>query len=304
MTVNHNGDDDRTQGFPCDRFRDQQRSEVRKAGGMLELYNFSQSTCSQKVRICLAEKALPWADRRLVSKDRHHLSPEYLRLNPNGVVPTLVHDGAPIIESSVIVQYLDDVFPEPALSPREAQARARMRAWLAFVDQVPTPAVRYPSFQYGGLIRKFQTLSAEEFEATVARRPLKSRFYRRMGQAGFPQQDIDDALDDMRKTACRMESMLAAGGPWLMGAQYTLADICVAPLIDRIENLGYCGLWQDLPRFADWLQRIKSRPAYVSTFYPGARLSDQYPDIAYGPELRVEEVTRTLARSGFCIAGG
>jgi glutathione S-transferase len=196
----------------------------------------------------------------------HHITPEYLRLNPNGVVPTLVHDGVPIIESSVIAQYLDDMFPERSLSPRDPQTLAAMRAWLAFVDQVPTPAVRYPSFQYGGLIRKFQAMSPEEFDASIARRPLKSRFYRRMGQAGFPQEDIDDALDDMRKTVSRMESMLAAGGPWLMGEQYTLADICVAPLIDRIENLGYSGLWQDLPRVTDWLHRIKARPAYLSTF--------------------------------------
>lgn len=264
---------------------------------MLELYNFAQSTCSQKVRICLAEKELPWVDRRLVSKDRYHITPEYLRLNPHGVVPTMVHDGVPIIESSVIAQYLDDMFPERSLSPRDPQTLAAMRAWLAFVDQVPTPAVRYPSFQYGGLIRKFQAMSPEEFDASIARRPLKSRFYRRMGQAGFPQEDIDDALDDMRKTVSRMESMLAAGGPWLMGEQYTLADICVAPLIDRIENLGYSGLWQDLPRVTDWLHRIKARPAYLSTFYAGARLSDQYPDIDYGPEFRIDEVMRTLARS-------
>ena len=125
---------------------------------MLELYNFSQSTCSQKVRICLAEKKLDWLDRRLLSKERHHISQEYLKLNPNGVVPTLVHDGVPIIESSVILQYLDDAFPEPPLAPRDPKTAARMRAWLAFFDQVPTPAVRYPSFQYGGLIKKFQTI--------------------------------------------------------------------------------------------------------------------------------------------------
>jgi glutathione S-transferase len=270
---------------------------TKEATSMIELYNFAQSTCSQQVRICLEEKALPWVDRRLVSKDRYHISPEYLRLNPNGVVPTLVHDGVPVIESSVIAQYLDDVFPEPSLSPSDPRSLAAMRAWLAFVDQVPTPAVRYPSFQYGGLIRKFQELSPEEFAATIARRPLKSRFYRRMGQAGFPQEDIDDALDDMRKTVRRMETMLTTGGPWLMGDQYTLADICVAPLIDRVDDLGYRGLWQVLPRVTDWLSQIRIRPAYLRTFYPGTRLSEQHPDIDYGPELRLDEVTRALARS-------
>jgi hypothetical protein len=82
-----------------------------------------------------------------------------------------------------------------------------------------------------------------------------------------------------------------------MGDQYTLADICVAPLIDRVDDLGYRGLWQDLPRVTDWLSQIRIRPAYLRTFYPGTRLSEQHPDIDYGPELRLDEVTRALARS-------
>ncbi|MBI3434826.1 MAG: glutathione S-transferase family protein [Proteobacteria bacterium] len=262
---------------------------------MLELYNFSQSTCSQKVRICLAEKKLDWVDRRLVSKDRHHISPEYLKLNPNGVVPTLVHDGAPVIESSVIVQYLDDVFPDPRLTPGDPKTVAQMRAWVIFVEQVPTPAVRYPSFQHGGLMQKFQAMSRKEFEATIVRRPLKSRFYRRMGQMGFPQEDIDDALDDIRKTVCRMEIMLRGSNPWLLGEQYTIADICVAPLIDRMQDMGYSGLWEaDLPHVTGWLRRMKARPAYTTTFYWGSRLSEQYPDIAHA---HGEEIVRALQRS-------
>ena len=242
---------------------------------MIELYNFSQSTCSQKVRICLAEKNIDWIDRRLVSKDRYHISPEYLKLNPNGVVPTLVHDGTPIIESSVIAQYLDDVFPGVKLSPVDHKLVARMRAWLSFVDQVPTPAVRYPSFQYGGLIKKFQEMSPEEFERSITRRPLKSRFYRRMGQNGFPLEDIDNALDDIRKTVLRMEFMLKDMGPWLLGETYSLADICVAPLIDRMDDLGYAGLWEsDLPGVTNWFSRMAGRYAYSATFYAGSRLSE------------------------------
>jgi glutathione S-transferase len=260
---------------------------------MIELYNFSQSTCSQKVRICLAEKNIDWTDRRLVSKDRYHISADYLKLNPNGVVPTLVHDGAAIIESSVIAQYLDDVFPDPKLSPNDHKLVAQMRAWLAFVDQVPTPAVRYPSFQYGGLIKKFQEMSSDEFERTVARRPLKSHFYRRMGQNGFPQEDIDGALDDIRKTVRRMESMLRRAGPWLLGEKYSLADICVAPLIDRMKDLGYAALWErDLPSVTNWFSRMAGRDAYSATFYAGSRLSEQYPNIVHAHAYEIERALR------------
>jgi glutathione S-transferase len=251
---------------------------------MLELYNFAQSTCSLKVRICLAEKGLDWVDRRLISKDHDHLSEWYLKLNPNGVVPTLIHDGVPIVESSVIVQYLDDVYPEIPLSPADPLGLARMRAWLVFVDQVPTPAVRFPSFQYGGLLRKFQAMTPEEFAAVASRRPLKADFYRGMAQSGFSQERIDKAFEDVRKTAARMNLMLEQnGGPWLLGEQFTLADICVAPLLDRIEDLGLARLWEDaFPMVADWLIRIQARPSYKQAYYAGSRLSEIYPDLKLG----------------------
>lgn len=253
---------------------------------MLELYNFAQSTCSLKVRIALAEKGIAWEDRRLVSRDNDHLSDWYLKLNPNGVVPTLVHDGVPIIESSVIVQYLDEAFPEHPLTPPDPVGRARMRAWLAFVDAVPTPAVRYPSFQFGGLRRKFQALSEEEFAELARKRPLKAAFYEKMGRDGFPEAEVEKALADIRKTTTRMEAMLRdGGGPWLLGEDYTLADIAVAPLLDRMEDLGLAHLWEDdQPLVADWLARIQARPAYREAYYHGCRLSEQHPDIVPGRE--------------------
>jgi glutathione S-transferase len=254
---------------------------------MLELYNFAQSTCSLKIRICLAEKQIEWMDRRLVSKDEDHLKDWYLKLNPNGVVPTLVHDGVPIIESSVILQYLDEAFPEPSLIPAEPARRAALRAWLAFVDHVPTPAVRYPSFQFGGLRKKFEKMSDEEFAARARRSPLKSDFYEKMGRTGFPEREIERASDDIRKTASRMDAMLAVSGPWLFG-DYTIADIAVAPLMDRMEDLGMAHLWEKShPRVADWLARMQARPAYREAFYEGSRLSEIYPDLGLGRDRRV-----------------
>ena len=265
---------------------------------MLELYNFAQSTCSLKVRICLYEKGLDWTDRRLVSKDHDHLSDWYLKLNPNGVVPTLIHDGRPIIESSVILQYLDEVFPEPPLAPRDPYDNARMRAWLAFVDQAPTPAVRYPSFQYGGLLKKFQAMSPEEFAENSRRRPLKAAFYQRMGQTGFAEDELQKAYEDIGKTAERMDNLLQeSGGPWLLGTQYSLADISVAPLMDRMEDLGFAGIWDAYPRMADWLARMQARPAYVSAYYRGSRLSEIYPDLKLGRGSRRPVTTQASAGS-------
>ena len=97
---------------------------------MLTLYHADHSTCSQKVRICLAEKGLEFESRIVNLATKEHLEPEYLELNPNGVVPTLVHDGTVVLDSSVILEYLDEVFPTPPLTPSEPGERARMRAWM------------------------------------------------------------------------------------------------------------------------------------------------------------------------------
>lgn len=249
---------------------------------MLELYNFPPSTCSLKVRICLAEKGLEWTDRRLDSRDGDHLKPDYLKLNPNGVVPTLVHDGEVIIDSSVILEYLDEVFPELSLTPKDPVGRAQMRKWLRYFEEVATPAVRYPSFNRV-LIHSFRKLPEEKFEKAARSRPLRKHFYLRMGQQGFGEADIAKAIDDIRNTVERMEGVLADAGPWLMGAQYTLADICVAPLIDRMEDLGLEQVWEARhPHVSAWFRRMKERPAYREAYYKGARFSDIYPELELG----------------------
>lgn len=247
---------------------------------MLELYNFPMSTCSQKVRIVLAEKQLEWKDRRLDSAKGEHLTPEYLKLNPNGVVPTLVHDGNPIIDSSVICEYLDEVFPQASMTLLDALGRAKMRAWLRYIEEVPTPSIRYPSFNRV-LVHNLKRLTKEQFNAQADRRPLRKHFYHRMGQTGFPKEDMDAAMENLENTIKRMDKALAeTGGPWIMGRQFLLVDVCLTPTIDRMEDLGHAGMWErGHPRVTEWWARIKARPSYEATYYPGARFSDAYADL-------------------------
>ena len=79
---------------------------------MLELYHNINSVCAQKIRLALAEKGLTCQDN-LMKLNGDQFDPAYLKLNPNGVVPTLIHDGQAITESAVILYYLDEVFPAP-----------------------------------------------------------------------------------------------------------------------------------------------------------------------------------------------
>jgi len=251
----------------------------------LKLYNFPQSTCSQKVRLTLWEKGIEFMDRPVDSKNREHLTDWYLKLNPNGVVPTLIHDDAVVIDSSVIMEYLDEVFPEHPLVPKDPVERAKMRKWMRYFEEVPTPAIRVPSFnQY--LSKRFDKLSQEEFEEFGRNHPIRRQFYKKMRkEEGFDERETDSAIDRLRQTVDRMEKGLEeSGGPWLMGERLTLADYCILPTLDRMQDLGLGEIWSDHKRVSAWLEQIRKRPAYAKTYYRGTRLSEIYDGADYGAE--------------------
>ena len=115
---------------------------------MLELYTNPMSPCAQKVRIVLAEKGLEWTPHQVSLKDKENLEPWYLKLNPLGVVPTLVHDGKPVIESSIICEYLDDLHVGPRMFPASGESRWTALRRQALSDGIMDAAVstRYETF--------------------------------------------------------------------------------------------------------------------------------------------------------------
>ena len=250
-----------------------------------ELYHTHHSTCSQKVRIALAEKGLPNKDKDWVAREVdlgkfEHLTPEYLQLNPNGVVPTLIHDGSVLIESSAIVEYLDEVLPQNDLVPKSSLERAKLRAWMRYIDEVPTVAVRVPSFANLLAPMRFSDYTDSEFAEHSARLPIRKRFYQRMTQNGFGKEEIEYAKEQINQTCERIDiAILEKGGPWIMGQQYTLADVLVTPLIDRMSDLGYNYIWVNrYQRMGEWFENIKLRPSFAAAFYPGSKISERYPE--------------------------
>jgi len=147
----------------------------------LELYHSAYSTCSQKVRLVLAEKELAFVSREINFATEDQLDPEYLRINPNGVV----HSGR-----------------------------------------------------------------------------------------GFAAPELESSERQLRQTVDRMETALAESD-WLLGDLFSLADCCVGPLIDRMDDLGMANLWSDRPRFTEWLARLRRRPSFCRAFYNGSRLSER-----------------------------
>ena len=246
----------------------------------LVLYNAPQSTCSQRVRFTMNAKALAFEEVRLDLFAGDQLEPDYLALNPNGVVPTLVDDGAAIIDSSVILEYLDEVFPEPvSFTPEDPLSRARMRAMIQFINEVPTPAIRVPSYNLA-FLPHFREMSEEEFVALAQSKPLRKEFLLAMGRTGFSEKDMNQALDRLGRAVERMDSWIAAsGGPWLMGARLTLADIAVMPVIVRMDDINLDGSWAARPAIARWLELIRAEPAFDQTFHEGSLLTDKYPHL-------------------------
>jgi glutathione S-transferase len=244
------------------------------------LYNAPQSTCSQRVRFVLNAKKISFAEIKLDLLAGDQLKPDYLALNPNGVVPTLDHDGAVVIDSSVIIEYLDEVVPTPeSFTPRDPVTRARMRALMRFIDEMPAAAVRVPTFNLAFLPR-FAAMSEEEFLAFAESKPLRKEFMLTMGRKGFPQKEMDAATQRLRRTYERMDSEIEkSGGPWLLGEEISLADIALMPAIVRMADLGQETAWQDLPRVERWYDAIRAHPAFRPTYYPGSLLTERFPHL-------------------------
>jgi glutathione S-transferase len=244
------------------------------------LYNAPQSTCSQRVRFVLNAKGLPFEEVKLDLLAGDQLKPGYLELNPNGVVPTLDHDGNIVIDSSVIIEYLDEIAPEPdSFTPNDAVARAKMRALMRFIDEMPAAAVRVPTFNLAFLPR-FAAMSEEEFVAFAESKPLRKEFMLAMGRKGFPEKDMNAALDRLARTLARMETEIAAsGGPWLMGDRITLADVAVMPAIVRMADLGLDTMWNEKPAIARWYDAIRAHTAFKPTYYFGSLLTERFPHL-------------------------
>ncbi|WP_299908409.1 glutathione S-transferase family protein [uncultured Paracoccus sp.] len=246
----------------------------------LTLYNAPQSTCSQRVRYALHHKGLGFEERKLDLFTGDQLKPDYLALNPNGVVPTLLHEGEPVIDSAVILEYLEDVAGDLApLRPKDPLEIARMRAMMRFIDEVPAGAIRVPSYNLA-FLPHYQAMTEAEFRALCDAKPLRREFLMKMGRTGFPKPEMDEALGRLQRGIDRMAGWLAeSGGPWLMGRELGLADVMILPVIVRMEDIGLDHLWSDAPQIGDWLAAMQASTAYRKTYYHGSLLTEKYPHL-------------------------
>lgn len=233
---------------------------------MLELYHYDRSTAAQKVRIALAEKALAWESRVLDTSVgvREHLRPEYLKLNPRGLVPTLVHDGRPICESQIILEYIEDAFPDHPLRPTDLVERAEMRRWTKMIDEAlhvhsrvigMCVSVRHVNAAAGAEANKQYY---EEMQEDVRRRNDLINI-----EHGLESPLLPLAVAYFKKHFEHMDQTLAKRS-WLSGETYSLADISHGVYVTRMAGFNMSELWQGLTHLTDWHDRFKARPSYAA----------------------------------------
>jgi glutathione S-transferase len=225
----------------------------------LHVFHFIVSNCSQRVRLALEEKGLDWTSHHLNLPGNEHVTSDYQRINPNGVVPTLVHDGQVVIDSNDILVYLDEHFPEPPLRPSSPAERAATERHMAASSAFQS-TIKVLSHEL--LFRPFREVGPEEitlYEEKLANRELVAflRDYAENGPAW--QARVEQAKGELTTALDELEAALGAS-PWLGGEAYGLADISWVVNANRLQQAQV-----DLtpwPRFQDWTARAVARPAF------------------------------------------
>jgi glutathione S-transferase len=234
---------------------------------MLELYHHGTSVCAAKARIVLAEKGVEWKGHYVDILAGEQFKPEYMKMNPNAVVPTLVHDGHVIIESTVICEYIDEVFPDPPLKPADPRDRAQMRIWTKRIDEQVHPSTTPVTYaiSHRHVVISHGPAVVEEYINKLG--PLAAPKRRRRIELGIEDEDATASLKVWNKFLADMEAWLSSHR-WLAGDTFSLADACVTPFINRLDMLQLGFMWTEKrPHVTDWFERIKARPWFVPMMF-------------------------------------
>jgi glutathione S-transferase len=264
---------------------------------MLVLYDFGNSVCCQKVRITLVEKGLTWEARKVDLFKTEQYDPQYLKLNPKGVVPTLVHDGTPVIESTLICEYLDDTFPDPPLIPKDPADRARMRLWSKFVDEGLFDGATELSFSamFRERMRNMPPELREKRFANVGDPRRRDRFMSTY-EHGVRSPFVLHGVAAYERAFKYLEETLAEnGGPWVLGKQPSLADINLMPFAARLDYLGLLHLWtNDRPRVTAWWALAREWPSFKTGLRDLVSEAEFSEMRIHGPKI-ADDVARILA---------
>lgn len=210
-----------------------------------------------RVRMTLAEKGLDWTSHHLDLKKKENISDEYFGINPNGLVPTLIDNGVVHIESNDIIDYLDKAYPEP---PLRASDNEGMLAWLRLAASIHVPAVK--PYVYATKIQSKVKKTAEEqrkYDELQRNEELKKFHAKHAGGSAFGEEDIAKSKAMLEECFTKLENALD-GRKWIMGDQFTLADISWIPLHFVLLGCGYP--FEPYPNISRWASASRGRESY------------------------------------------
>lgn len=250
---------------------------------MLTLYHHGSSVCAAKVRIVLHEKQLKFDAKYVDILVGEQFTPEYMALNPKAVVPTLVHDGHVLVESTAICEYLDESFLTPALMPPTPVARHGVRLWTKAIDEDLHPACAVITFasSHRHTVRRAGPAAVEKFlESTpgMSVTPEWKALKRRVIEQGFDAPEVAAKFKLYARYLDKMEQSLGRH-EWVAGDTYSLADVGMTPYVNRLAMMSMHGLWEGgvRPHLADWFKRVRERSSFqtaVLDWCPAALTSD------------------------------
>jgi glutathione S-transferase len=236
----------------------------------LTLYHSVESTCAQKVRFVLSKKGLDWVEHRLNLRQGEQFDEDYLKLNPKAVVPTLVHNGKAVRESSVIAEYIDDTFPDPPLRPADAFERAQMRLVMKAFDEEMHPGIGILSYAIFLRHQMNELKTPEQLEAHFERMTDPARRDRQQSThgLGLKSPSARTGMLLVRNVVSLVDKCLA-NGKWLAGDEVSLADCSAIPYMVRTRALGLDVTWKKRPHISAWMTR-------AIDFVNGLPLSDPW----------------------------
>ena len=231
---------------------------------MMILHHGLRSSASRRVRLCLEEKGLSYESHLVDMTKMEQHSPAYLKINPLGVIPTLIHDGKPLHESGTICEYLDESYPDPPLRPQTPYERAEMRNWIRHIDGLIHNLI---IFNWRHHLQKVaEKWSDAELAEKLKSIPSKERqeAWLRAARKPYTEEERDAARARLVQLLDKMEEALKPSG-FLVGRAYSIADIAAVPFVKRIdEEIAPDQVSENNhPRVHAWWNRIQARPAFA-----------------------------------------
>ncbi|MFN7397781.1 MAG: glutathione S-transferase family protein [Sandaracinobacter sp.] len=228
------------------------------------LYHNAMSTCSQKVRLALEEKGVSWESREINLLASEQKSPEYLAINPKGVVPALQVGNAIILESTMINEYIGAHFPGPRLLPVDPESNAAALRWPRKIDEDVHKA--FGTITYGTVMRGFMLqMPRESVIADIEKTtdPVHRELRLSLFELGTKAPAFNAAISSLLQFVDDLEAALK-NSIWLAGDEFSLADCAAAPYVLRLDHLGLDALWTSgkRPSIDAWYGALRSRQAF------------------------------------------